>query len=189
MVVVPASVLPPGLLPSVIVTVPVKLGAGFPAASSAVTCTDGAMAAPASVFDGWTVNTSCAAVPGAMSNAVLVIGVNPEAAAVNVYPAPALLMVRSKNVATPPTAVTGVVPLSVPPLGLLASAMLTDPVNPGTRFPSASSARTFTAGEIWCPATVVPGSVPKTSWVALPAVMLKEVLVAVLKPVAVAVSQ
>src|SRR5207244_13150948 len=61
-------------------------------------------------------------------------------------------MLRSKKVATPPTAATAVVPLSVPPPGLAPSATLTLPVNPGTRFPSASSARTFTAGLIWRPA-------------------------------------
>src|SRR5437867_12453672 len=60
-------------------------------------------------------------------------------------------MLRSKNVATPPTAATGVVPLSVPPPGLAPSATLTLPVNPDTRFPSASTARTFTAGLIWRP--------------------------------------
>src|SRR5207249_9164544 len=40
-VVVPPSVLPPGLVPSATVTLPVKLGTGFPAASSAVTWTAG----------------------------------------------------------------------------------------------------------------------------------------------------
>ena len=91
--------------------------------------------------------------------------------------------------ATPPTAATGVVPLSVPPPGLAPSATLTLPVNPGTTFPSASSARTFTAGLIWWPAMVVPGWMPNASWVAVPAVMLNEALVAVLNPVAVPLSQ
>src|SRR5207253_4653391 len=39
----------------------------------------------------------------------------------------------------------------------------------GTGFPSASSARTFTAGLIWWSATVVLGSVLNTSCVAAPA--------------------
>ncbi len=37
-------------------------------------------------------------------------------------------------------------------------------------------------------ATVVPGSVPNTSWVAAPAVILKPLLVAGFRPIAVAVS-
>src|SRR5437667_12433090 len=98
-------------------------------------------------------------------------------------------MLRSKKVATPPTAATGVVPLSAPPPGLAPSAALTLPVNPGTRFPSASSTRTFTAGLIWRPATVVLGSVPNTSWVAVPAVTLNELLVAVLDRDGVVVGQ
>src|SRR3989441_8989974 len=73
-VVVPPSVLPPGLLPSATVTLPVKLGTGFPAGSSAVICTAGLIAAPATVFDGCTVNASRVAVPGVISNAVLVTG-------------------------------------------------------------------------------------------------------------------
>ncbi len=100
-----------------------------------------------------------------------------------------MLRLRSKNVATPLAALTGVVPLSVAPPGLLPSAIVTLPVKLGTRFPSASSARTFTAGAITRFATVVPGWVPNTSWVAVPAVIVKALLVAVLRPVAVAVSQ
>src|SRR5207244_7616807 len=91
-------------------------------------------------------------------------------------------MLRSKKVATPPTAATGVVPLSAPPPGLAPSAMLTLPVNPGTTFPSASSARTFTAGLLGRPAIVVPGGVPTTSCVAVPAVIVKELLVVELNP-------
>src|SRR5207247_74011 len=83
---------------------------------------------------------------------------------------PVLLRLKSKNVATPLTAATGVVPLSVAPPGLLPAAMLTLPVKLGTGFPSASSARTFTAGLVWWSATVVLGSVLNTSCVAAPAV-------------------
>src|SRR5438094_2154407 len=96
-------------------------------------------------------------------------------------------MLRSKNVATPPTAATGVVPLSVPPPGLAPSATLTLPVNPGTRFPRASSARTFTAGLISRPAIVVLGGVPNTSCVAVPAVIVKELQVVELNQAAVEV--
>src|SRR5438034_8294159 len=69
----------------------------------------------------------------------------------------------TKKVATPLTAATGVVPLSVLPPGLLPSAIATAPVNPVATFPKASSARTFTAGVICSPATVVLGCVPKPS--------------------------
>ncbi len=61
---------------------------------------------------------------------------------------PALLRL-TKKVATPLTAATGVVPLSVAPPGLLPRATPTAPVNPVAMFPRASSARTFTAGLIW----------------------------------------
>src|SRR5207244_13069985 len=128
-------------------------------AASAVTWAAGVIGAPATVLVGFWVKMSCVAVPGVMSNAVLVTGANPLALAANVYPVPVLFRLRSENVATPPTAATGVVPLSVLPPGSLPSATLTLPVNPDTRFPSASTARTFTAGLIWWPATVGLGSV------------------------------
>src|SRR5437870_11468132 len=99
-----------------------------------------------------------------MSNGVLVIGPSPPPAlAVSVYPVPVLLILRSKNVATPLTAATGLVPLSVPPPGLAPSAKVTSPVKPVATLPRASSARTFTAGLIWRPAIVVLGGVPNTS--------------------------
>src|SRR5690348_10365475 len=103
-----------------------------------------------------------------MSNVLLVTGEKPAALAVSVYPVAVLLRLRSPNVATPPTAVTGVVPLSVAPPGLPASAMLTDPANPDARIPSASNARIVPAAEIWCPATAVLGSVPHTGSLAVP---------------------
>ena len=83
-VVVPPSVEPPGLLPSTTLTFPVKPGTGFPAGSSAVTWTAGLIAAPATVVEGCTVKASCVAVPGVMSNALLVIVVKPLALAVRV---------------------------------------------------------------------------------------------------------
>ena len=83
-VVVPPRVLPPGLLPRAIVTFPVKLGAGFPAPSSALTWTAGLIAAPATVFDGWIENTSWVAVPGVMSKPVLVTGASPVVLATSV---------------------------------------------------------------------------------------------------------
>ena len=83
-VVVPLSVLPPGLLPNATVTLPVKPGTAFPAGSSAVTCTAGLMIAPATVLVGCAVNASCVAAPGVMSNGALVTGANPLPLAVSV---------------------------------------------------------------------------------------------------------
>src|SRR5438309_10638756 len=78
-VVVPPRVAPPGLVASATVTLPVKLGTGFPAASSALTWTAGLIAAPATVLDGCTVKASWVAVPGMMSNGGLVTEVTPLA--------------------------------------------------------------------------------------------------------------
>src|SRR5947199_125187 len=75
-VVVPVNVPATGLLPSATVTLPVKLGTVFPSPSCAVTCTAGAIAAPAVVLTGCTVNSSCAAGPGEMSQGALVAPVS-----------------------------------------------------------------------------------------------------------------
>src|SRR5438046_9070415 len=64
--------------------------------------------------------------------------------------------------------------------------MATASLNPVATLPKASSARTFTAGVICWPATVVLGCVPNTSWVAAPGVILKPLLVAGVRPAAVA---
>src|SRR3989442_9610048 len=76
-VVVPPSVLPPGLLPSATATFSVNVGTTFPAGSSAVTWTAGLITAPATVLVGCWVNASRVAVPGVISNAVLVTGPRP----------------------------------------------------------------------------------------------------------------
>ena len=100
-----------------------------------------------------------------------------------------MLRLRSKKVATPLTAATGVVPLSVAPPGLFPSAIATAPLYPVARLPSASSARTLTAGLKIVPPVIVPGCWPNTSCAAAPGVILKTLLVARFRPVAVAVSQ
>src|SRR5438128_12501882 len=69
--VVPERVPPPGLVPMATVTLPPNAVALFPWASCAVTCTAGAIAAPAMAFLGGTVNASCVAGPGVMLNAAL----------------------------------------------------------------------------------------------------------------------
>src|SRR5947207_7151668 len=74
-------------------------------------------------------------------------------------------MLNVENVATPLTAVTLVVPASVPPPGFAPSATVINPVKPVTTFPASSSADTRTAGIVW-PAWVVCGCVVKATWVA-----------------------
>src|SRR5213078_609344 len=86
-VVVPDSVPPPALEPSVTLTLPAKPVATLPSASCAVTCTAGVIAAPAVTL-----------------NAALVPPLTPEAPAVSVYPVPVLLMLNPENVAMPPAA-------------------------------------------------------------------------------------
>src|SRR5256884_5237210 len=164
------------------VTLPVRRGRGFPAASSALTWTAGLIAAPATVLDGCTVKASWVVVPGMRWNAVLVAGARPLAFAVSVYPVPVLLRLKWKKVATPLTAATGVVPLRIAPPGFVPSATVTLPVKPGTRFPSTSSARTFTAGVIRRFATGGPGWGAKAKMAAAAGVILKTLLVAGFRP-------
>src|SRR5207302_2430999 len=96
---------------------------------------------------------------------------------------------KSKNVATPLTAATGVVPPSVAPAGLLPSSTLTLPAKLVATLPSASSARTFTAGVMRRFATVVPGCWLNASCVAVPGVTPKTLLVAEHRPVVAAGGQ
>src|SRR5438552_12112604 len=71
--VVPDSVPPLGLVPpSATVTSPVKPGTTLPSASSADSCTAGAIWWPAVVVTGWTVKASCVAGPGAALKSLLV---------------------------------------------------------------------------------------------------------------------
>src|SRR5207249_12064041 len=147
----PDSVALPGLTPSATVTVPVKSVATLPWASRAVTCTAGVSAAPAAPFGGCTVNASCVAAAADTVKGLLVALVGPEAAAVRVYPVPALLMLRFANVATPLAAATVAVPASVPLPGFAPRAMVTLPLNPVAVFPCASCAVIWTAGAIAVP--------------------------------------
>src|SRR5881628_3421429 len=102
--VTPDSVAPPVPVPLVITTVtfPVKPGSVLPSASCAATCTAGATAAPAVI-----------------ANAALGASGRPSATAASVYPVPLLSMLSVEKLATPATAVTVVVPDSVPPPGLV----------------------------------------------------------------------
>src|SRR5438034_7379237 len=87
-------------------------------------------------------------------------------------------MLSPANVATPATAATVFVPVSVPLLGLVPIATVTLPVKPVAVLPLASWAVTCTAGVIAAPAVVVLGCTLNTNWVAVPAMMLNAVLVA-----------
>src|SRR5712692_12090352 len=91
-------------------------------------------------------------------------------------------MLKVEKVATP------AVPDSVPLLGFVPIATVTVPVNPVAMLPWASWAVTWTAGVMAAPAVVAVGWTEKTSWVAVPTVMSKPVLVALAGPVAEAIS-
>src|SRR5437773_12534023 len=90
-------------------------------------------------------------------------------------------------VATHAQAALVAVPESSQLTGFVPMASVTFPVNPVAVLLLASSAVTCTAGVIAAPADVVLGCTEKTSWVAVPAVMLNAVLVVVPAPVAVSV--
>src|SRR5512145_1085833 len=98
-------------------------------------------------------------------------------------------MLRLENVATPPTAATGVVPESTPPGGLLAIAIEMLPPKPGAVLPKLSCAVTRTAGEMTSPAIVAVGWTVKARRVAAPAAMLKAALVSGARPDAVAANR
>src|SRR5215470_9468972 len=83
-VVVPDSVPPPGLVPMATVMLAVELVTVLLNASCTVTRGAGALATPATAFDGWTVNASLAATAGLMLNADEVAPVSGADAAVSV---------------------------------------------------------------------------------------------------------
>src|SRR5215469_18240667 len=85
------------------------------------------------------------------------------------------------NVATPLAAATVVVPLRVPPAGLVPMARLTLALEL-TRLPPASSSSTVTAGEMAWVAVVLLGCCRKARWVAAPTRMLKALEVAPVRP-------
>src|SRR5207247_1716449 len=100
-------------------------------------------------------------------------------------------MFRFGNVATPVTAFTGAVPVSVPPAGLRATGMETAAVKVGAVSAEAWSAVTVTAGVIATPTCVLLGCTPNARCVAGgggPAVMLNALLVAWVSVPEVAVS-
>jgi hypothetical protein len=133
----PEGVPPAWFAPRARVTV--ALGTPLPKASRMAAATAGVIAAPAvPLLGGWTVNASVVAAAGPMVNAALVVLVSVPDAAANVYPVPALSIVRPLKLATPFTAFTVAVPESVPPLGFTAIATVTAFVALGTVLPEAS---------------------------------------------------
>src|SRR5512143_705881 len=94
-------------------------------------------------------------------------------------------MLRLEKVATPATAALGLVPVRMPPEGLvpIARVMLVFVV---TRFPPASRTSTCPAGVIDAPLAVVEGCTRKPSFAAGPTVILKVLDVAAVRLVPIA---
>ena len=97
-------------------------------------------------------------------------------------------ILKFENDATPATAATGVVPESVPLLGLVPIAIAIEFVAVVTVFPSESWTVTCTAGAIDEPAPTFVGCTVNASLFATPAVTLNALLVADVSPVALAES-
>src|SRR5437773_259316 len=161
--VVPERVPLPGFAPSATVTLPAKPVAVFPCPSSAVTCTAGVIAAPATVLLGWPLKLSCLAAPAGMLNGVELVPLRLPPLAVRSFPARRSSDLSPGNVATPATAATAVVPERVPLPGFAPSAIVTLPVKPVAVFPCPSSAVTCTAGVMDAPAVQVTRSEEHTS--------------------------
>jgi hypothetical protein len=106
--------------------------------SVTATVTAGEIDVPAVVLVGCWTNASLVAAPGEMLNAELVAPVSVPDEALSVYPVPALSIDRFENVATPLTALTLVVPESVPLLGFVPIAIVIDAVEVVTVLPPAS---------------------------------------------------
>src|SRR5215470_10729569 len=95
-------------------------------------------------------------------------------------------MLRFENVAMPATAATVVVPLSVPPEGLVPIAIVIEFVALVAVFPRESWMVTCTAGVIDAPAPMLEGCTVNASLLAAPAVTLNALLVVPVRPVALA---
>src|SRR5438034_5035810 len=87
-------------------------------------------------------------------------------------------MERLEKVATPPTAVTVVVPDSAPPPGLVPMATVTLAVEPVTVLPNASCTATCTDGATATPAVALVGWTVKATLEAAAGLMLKALEVA-----------
>src|SRR5690242_6744818 len=184
---VPESVPPPALLRIPTAIAAVKSAATLLEASSAVTVKL-PIVAPATVLPGWLENTRCVATLLMTLNPALVPLVSPVAVAASVYPVPTLLMLRVANVATPAVAATVAVPESVPPPALVPIATVTVLVKVRSVLPSPSCAATWTPPDelIVAAASELVGWLVNVSLVAAPAMIVKPLLVAPVRPVAAA---
>src|SRR5512143_138238 len=90
-------------------------------------------------------------------------------------------MLRLAKDATPATAATDVVPVSVPPFGLVPIVMVIVLTALGTVFPNPSCTATATGGAIGAPCNTLTGCVTNASVVALPAATLNVALVAAVR--------
>src|SRR5262245_38328675 len=162
----PDSTAPLGPVPAVMVSVtsPVKVVATLPSESCALSCSAGAIGVPAASVPGSTAKARCVGGPATMPN----LEPEPELRAPDVacsrYPNPDLSMLRFVNLATPPTALTVVVPLNVPLPGLRASERVTGSAKLETRLPLGSRASITTAGVMIAPAVVLPAPTLNASW-------------------------
>src|SRR5258707_10845681 len=98
-------------------------------------------------------------------------------------------MLQPANVATPEEALSGLaVHVSVPPPGFVPIARVIGAELPVTGLPTASSTVTTGCVAHAVPPVPPPGCVVNTSWVAVPAVIVKGLLVALVSPLLVAAS-
>src|SRR3989442_176437 len=188
-VVVPERVPLAGLVPIATVMLVVAVITVLPWASWTATCTAGVIAAPAAVLLGCTVETSFAAAPALMLNALLGAPVRPGADAVCFYNDTATSEIYPLSVHDALPVSTVVVPERVPLAGLVPIATVMLVVAVVTVLPWASWTATCTAGVIAAPAAVLLGCTVKTSLAAAPTLMFNSLLVAPVRPVADAVSQ
>jgi hypothetical protein len=117
-----------------------------------------------------------------MLNALLVAPVSPVAAAVNLYPVPAWLTLKSLNEASPETAFFVVEPLRVPPPGLAPIPIVIYAVDDATVLPRLSCTVIVGGPEMLLPTLALPGCVVKASAAAAPAELLNALLVAAASP-------
>ena len=112
------------------------------------------------------VNTTFVAVaapPALMLNALLVAPVSPAAEAVSVYAVPIWSRLRSVKVAVPELAFLVVVPLRVPPPGLVAIPIVMDALEEVTVLPLASCTVIVSGPGMELPAVAFPGWVVNTT--------------------------
>ena len=135
---------------------------------------------------GWVVKTNLVATPATTLKALLIEEVRPELEAVKVYPEPAKLILSPLKVTTPLTAFSVLVPESTAPLVPVPEVItrLTETVDDVTVLPYVSWIVTMG----WVPNAVpavllVLGGVVKANLDAAPAVTLKALVVAEVRPV------